>query len=178
MAGAGEPEKRRTAGDGSVPETNKKKAKTELDKLDFVNPGSKQAVPDWVDLHFLSSYRRTRSGKNYLPPVEVAATEVMEQEHVLTDRQGSLEERALHLFRIKGLQGFVDDVDDENMDGEADKRYASSSQCIIDAGERFEQQFADENSRVRRSVVLLGHNGNGKSFFINLAMQVRESLVH
>ena len=57
-------------------------------------------------------------------------------------------------------------------------KYVSSVQCIIDAVESFEQRCADENSRVRRSVVFLGHNGNGKSFLINLGLQVRESLVH
>ena len=54
---------------------------------------------------------------------------VIEQEDVLTDWQGSLEERTLHLAtqfkdRVIRLQGFVDD---DLVDGEEDKRYDLSS---------------------------------------------------
>ena len=179
MAGVGKSGKRRMEPEPVSPlegeeslETRKKRMKNELEKLDFANAGSKQAVPDLDDF---AGRRTLRSGKSYLPLVK----EVIGQEDVLTDRQGSLDERALHLAtqlkdRIKGSQGFVDDI----VDGQEDKRHDSSFQSIIDAVESFEQQSADENSRVRRSVVFLGHNGNGKSFFINLALQVRESLVH
>jgi signal recognition particle GTPase len=100
----------------------------------------------------------------------------IEQEEVFTEREGTLEEKALNLVtqlkdRIKGF--FYDESDGD--DDDEDEGLNSSSQCIIDATESFEQHVADEKSRVQRSIVFLGHNGNGKSFLINLALQVRKS---
>ena len=173
-AGAGE---RAAAADGEqkgkrpssgTPDGEKppKKMPIESKNLDFSSPGSKQAVPDLSG----DGARKTRSGRTYLPPIE---EEAIEQEEVFTDREGSLEEKALNLVtQLKDcIKGFVDDESDDD----EDEGLTSSSQCIIDAIESFEQQVADEKSRVQRSIVFLGRNGNGKSFLINLALQVRKA---
>jgi hypothetical protein len=140
-----------------------KKMHNESKNLDFSSPPT-------VEMN--NESQRTRSGKTYMSQNE----EEIEQEEVFTEREGTLEEKALNLVtqlkdRIKGFS--YDESDGE--DDDEDDGLNSSSQCIIDATESFEQHVADEKSRVQRSIVFLGHNGNGKSFLINLALQVRKS---
>ena len=153
-----------------------KKMQSESKNLDFSSPGSKQVVPDLSG----DGARRTRRGRTYLPPIE---EEVIKQEEVFTDREGSLEEKALNLVtQLKDhITGFFDDESDgeeDESDGEEDDEdegLNSLSQRIIDATESFEQQIADAKSRVHPIIVFLGHNGTGKSFLINLVLQVRKS---
>jgi hypothetical protein len=157
-------------------EKTPKKIHSESKNLDFSSPGSKQAVPDLSG----DSARRTRSGRTYLLPIE---EEVIKQEEVFTDREGSLEEKALNLVtqlkdHIKGFFDAESDGEEDESNGEEDDEdegLTSSSQRIIDAIESFEQQIADAKSRVQPSIVFLGHNGTGKSFLINLVLQVRKS---
>jgi hypothetical protein len=166
-AAGGEQKGKRLSSGTPNGEKTPKKLHNESKNLDFSSPGSKQVVPD-----LSGGARRTRSGKTYMSQNE----DEIEQEEVFTEREGTLEEKALNLVtqlkdRIKGF--FYDESDGD--DDDEDEGLNSSSQCIIDATESFEQHVADEKSRVQRSIVFLGHNGNGKSFLINLALQVRKS---
>jgi len=137
-----------------------KQAKTEVEKLAFSAPGLRNAPTN-------SPGRRTRSGR-YLPAI---AVEELELEDTLREREGSREDRALHLaaelkHHLKVL------VDDHDGSGGEDDEDISAPLKIIGAIESFEQQMEDEKSSVRRSIAFLGRNGCGKSFLINLALQV------
>ena len=140
-----------------------KQAKTEVERLAFSAPGLRNAPTN-------SPGRRTRSGR-YLAAI---AVEELELEDTLREREGSREDRALHLaaelkhhlmvFVVVGGGG----EDDEDI---------SAPLKIIGAIESFEQQMEDEKSSVRRSIAFLGRNGCGKSFLINLALQVRSTWI-
>ena len=117
--------------------------------------------------------RRTRSGRY----ISAMAVEELELDDALREQEGSREDRALHLateFKHY-LQGFVDDHD--GVGGEDDQNSLSAPLKIICAIESFEQQMEDEKSSVRRSIAFLGRNGCGKSFLINLALQVRSTWI-
>ena len=134
-----------------------KQAKTEVEKLTFAAPGLRNASTS-------SPGRRTRSGR-YLSTIAVAE---LEQEDTLREREGSREDRALHLVaELKHhLKGFCRPPPEDDED-------VSAPLKIIDAIESFEQQMEDEKCSVRRIIAFLGRNGCGKSFLINLALQVR-----
>jgi len=143
-----------------------KQAKTEVERLAFSAPGLRNAPTN-------SPGKRTRSGR-CLPAIAVAELEL---EDALREWEGSREDRALHLAaELKHhLKGFIDDHDGGGGENDED---ISAPLKLIGAIESFEQQMEDEKSSVRRSIAFLGRNGCGKSFLINLALQVRSKWVY
>jgi translation initiation factor RLI1 len=105
---------------------------------------------------------------------------------MLIETEGSLSDKALGLTQQleECLKGFVEvEVDGEGEkkveeDGEGEKKdeeeeeTVKNQNTIINAIRSFREQVKDNKSSVRSCVVLLGHNGGGKSFFINMALQV------
>jgi hypothetical protein len=136
-----------------------KKMQTKI--LDSSSPGTKQAAPD---LSGEGACRTLRSGKAYTMSQN---EEEIESDEVFADGEGSLEKKALHL--VTQLKDFYDD----EKDGEEDDEEPLN--LIWCAASSFERHVADEKSLVRRSAVLLGYNGVGKSFWLNLLLLVRKS---
>jgi hypothetical protein len=86
--------------------------------------------------------------------------EEIEPYDVFAYREGSLEEQALNAVT------HMKEVFDDEKDGEEDDE--ESLNPIWCAAKSFEQDVANEKSRVLRSAVFLGSSGIGKSFLINL----------
>ena len=144
-----------------------KRRKTEAARLAYSNPGEKQStsIPRLME----PSVRTTRSGKK----IPVMTAEEIEHEDVFQVRDGSLAEKTLDLARqLKNHVVWGEDGDGSEMeDGdEIDAPTAS----IAHAVESFKRQLQDEHTSTPSTVAFLGRNGEGKSFLINLLLQVTE----
>jgi hypothetical protein len=185
-AGSGQPDTVSAGGAAGV----KRRKKSEVDRLALESPGThwQQGTPDDS-----SSEDRVKTRGNrrrvQLPPILEDEQQGLE---MLSEPEGSLWDRALGLTQKleERLKGFVEvEEDGEGQkkveeDGEGEKKEEEEEEeeeeeivntqntKIIDAIRSFREQVKDDKSSVRSCVVLLGHNGEGKSFFINVALQV------
>jgi hypothetical protein len=130
-------------------------------------------MPD-VRLLAETGVRVTRSGQRF----PLRSAEEIEQEDVFDEGEGSLADRALSLAQQLKRQ-VVGDEDENANDLEDDSsesgfRVHSSAAKIGDAVDSLEQQLHDESNSTPLSVALLGQNGEGKSFLINLLLQVTQ----
>ena len=179
-AGSGQPDTVSAGGAAGV----KRRKKSEVDRLALESPGThwQQGTPDDS-----SSEDRVKTRGNrrrvQLPPILEDEQQGLE---MLSEPEGSLWDRALGLTQKleERLKGFVEvEEDGEGQkkveeDGEGEKKdeeeeeTVKNQNTIINAIRSFREQVKDNKSSVRSCVVLLGHNGGGKSFFINMALQV------
>ena len=144
-----------------------KRRKTEAARLAYSNPGEKQStsIPRLME----PSVRTTRSGKK----IPVMTAEEIEHEDVFQVRDGSLAEKTLDLARQ--LKNHV--VGEEDGDGsemEDGDEIDAPTASIAHAVESFKRQLQDEHTSTPSTVAFLGRNGEGKSFLINLLLQVTE----
>ena len=104
------------------------------------------------------------------------STEEIEQEDVFEEGEGSLADRALSLAQQLKRQVVGDEDEDPENDPEDDSEsgFNSSAAKIVNAVESLQQQLDDESHSTPLSVALLGQNGEGKSFLINLLLQVTQ----
>ena len=156
----------------------RKRVKRELENLSFTSPGVKTAIAGPIRETIARQTRRCTYKV-------VLDEENIEHEDVFTEMEGSREDRALHLVEQleARLQGVLDDDDGEGegeeqedaegeVEGKEEPGKKSRALQIIDAVQSFKQQVEDEKNSTRACVAFLGHNGDGKSFFINTALQV------
>jgi hypothetical protein len=159
----------------------RKRVKRELENLSFMSPGVKTAIAGPIRETIARQTRRCTYKV-------VLDEEDIEHHDVFTEMEGPREDRALHLAEQleASLTGFVDDVYGEEGEGEGEEEgeeegedegreeegKRSRNQQVIDAVQSFKQQIKDEKNSTRTCVAFLGHNGDGKSFFINTALQV------
>ena len=149
-----------------------KKTERVTKQLSFDSPGAAQSVAQEQLLD--SGVRTTRSGKKVKLP---SIADEIEHEDVFELGEGSLAERALHLakqFKDR-VRGFKAEDEEESEAGDLDDESDSPAVAkVVHAVGSLEQQLEDEENSTPCSVALLGQNGAGKSFLINLVLQVTE----
>jgi ATPase subunit of ABC transporter with duplicated ATPase domains len=160
-----------SGGSADVKGREEKRRKTEAQNLTFQSPGrGLQSVAEPTLLE--TGVRTMRSGRR----IEQASAEQIEREEGVTEREGSRAERVLDLARqLKSqVMGEEDGGGNEHEDKSESGLNALAAK-IVDAVESLEQQLEDEQNSTPRSVALLGQNGAGKSFLINLLLQVTQA---
>ena len=149
--------------------SSEKRRRSEAKRLDYSNPGEKQSTarPELME----TGVRTTRSGKK----IPVMTAEEIEHEDVFQVCDGSLADRTLDLARqLKNQVAGEEDGDGSEIDDGSESGLDAPAARIADAVESFEQQLRDEHTSTPSSVAFLGQNGDGKSFLINLLLQVTE----
>ena len=162
--------------DDDAESPKRKKTDRATKQLSFDSPGAAQSVAQEGLMDF--GVRTTRSGKKIpLPTI----TEEIEHTDVFELREGSRVERGLHLAKqLKDrVRGFEREDEEESEAGSGasdldDEAYAPLVATVVHAVESLEQQLEDEENSTPCSVAFLGQNGAGKSFLINLVLQVTE----
>ena len=160
-----------SGGSADVKGREEKRRKTEAQNLTFQSPGrGLQSVAEPTLLE--AGVRTTRSGRR----IELASAEQIEREDVFTEREGSLAERVLDLARqLKSQVMGEEDGGGSEHEDKSESGLTALAAKIVDAVGSLEQQLEDEQNSTPRSVALLGQNGEGKSFLINLLLQVTQA---
>ena len=168
-AGSGQPNTVSAGGAAGV-----KRTKNEVDRLALESPGTRwqQGIPDDRSCE---DRVQTRANRRRVQ-LQLILDEEQQGLEMLIETEGSLSDKALGLTQQleECLKGFVE----VEVDGEGEKKEEEAEETvknqntIINAIRSFREQVKDNKSSVRSCVVLLGHNGGGKSFFINMALQV------